>query len=278
MSKIEPIDRRHFLARTALLPALDFLRLDPHISIGSCVIGLEDARSSGLDGVEVNAGKPSDRLDIADPEVIARYREQMRRTGLKIPSLMMSLFNECPLASDPRAPQWIDQAITAARALDARVILLAFFGPGDLLDDQGQIKSVEVNRVIQILKAAAPRAAENGVILAIENYLSARQNLRILNAINHPSVQIYYDIYNTGVTRKHDVPAEIALLGHRIAQFHFKNGPDYLDAGNIDFNPIARAIQHIGYNKWIILETANPSGDPVADARRNADFTRRLFP
>src|SRR5271157_125644 len=87
------------------------------------------------------------------------------------------------------------------------------------------------------------------------------------------SVKIYYDCYNTGGTKGYDVPAEIRFLKDRIAQFHFKNGPDYLETGKLHYAPIAAAIKEIGYRGWIVLETSNPSHDAVADVKRNAEYT-----
>ena len=73
------------------------------IRIGACVVGLDQARQAGLEGVEVGVGEAAERLSIADPKVRAHYKEQMQQTGLPICSLMMGLFNSQPLASDPRA-------------------------------------------------------------------------------------------------------------------------------------------------------------------------------
>jgi sugar phosphate isomerase/epimerase len=75
----------------------------------------------------------------------------------------------------------------------------------------------------------------------------------------------------------YDVPAEIRFLKDRIAIFHFKDGRDYLGEGRVTFPPIAEAIREIGYQGWIVLETSSPSKDRVADARRNASYTRKLF-
>jgi L-ribulose-5-phosphate 3-epimerase len=269
------------LAGTALWPNLFAAETSPAsrqpIRIGTCVVGLEQARQAGLAGVEVNVGGAADRLEIADPKARARYKEQMRQTGLPICSLMMGLLNSHPLASDPRAPAWLEQSIDSARELGARVILVAFFGNGDLLGPDGKVKEADVEVAVQRLKAAAPRAKEAGVILAIENYLNGEQNMRILDRINHDSVRYYFDVYNTGITKGHNVPADIRLLRDRTAQFHFKNGGNYLDHDKAKFEPIAAAIKEIGYRGWIVLETSNPSKDPVADAKRNGDYARSLF-
>jgi sugar phosphate isomerase/epimerase len=250
---------------------------DATISIGTCSVGLKDAKAAGLDGAEVRVGGAADVLSIAHPEVLEDYKDQMRQTGLPICSLMMGLLNSNPLASDPRGPAWLEQSIASAADLGAKVILVAFFGKGDLLDSAGKVKDADVDVVVKRIKEAAPLAADAGVVLAIENYLNGEQNSRILDRINHDSVQLYYDVYNTGTTKGHDVPSDIRLLKGRIAQFHFKNGPNYLDHDKSKFEPIAEAIKDIKYRGWIVLETSSPSDDAVADARRNGEYARSLF-
>lgn len=281
------ITRRRFLTHTTAALAgttlLTSVQAAPaatsatKIRIGTCVIDLDQARQAGLEGVEVGVGDAAERLAIADPEVRARYKEQMQQTGLSICSLMMGLFNSYPIASDPRAPAWIEQSIDAAHDLGARVILLAFFGNGDLLDANERIKQADVDAAMARIKAAAPRAKDAGVILGIENYLNGEQNARILDQIDQESVQLYFDVYNTGTTKHHNVPADIRRLQGRIAQFHFKNGDKYLDAEQAKFEPIAATIQEIGYKGWIVLETSNPSQNAIADAKRNGDYVRSLF-
>jgi L-ribulose-5-phosphate 3-epimerase len=249
-------------------PTVDF-------RIGSCTLGLSDAKKAGIDGVELRVGDPADRLRIAEPAVLQQYRDEMKETGLVVSSLMMGLLNQCPLASDPRAPAWLEQSIDAAHDLGAKVILVAFFGKGDLQQD-GRVKKAEVEVVVQRIKAAAPRAKEAGVILGIENRLSARQNADVLEQIGHDSVGIYYDVGNL-TNLGYDVPEEIRFLKDRIVSIHFKDGRNYLGEGNVKFPAIAAAIREIGYRGWIVLETPSPSKNPVADTKRNAAYIRELF-
>src|SRR5262249_47180917 len=116
-----------------------------------------------------------------------------------------------------------------------------------------------------------------GVILGIENYLNAEENARILDRVGHDSVKIYYDCYNSGGTKGYDVPGEIRLLKDRIAQFHFKNGRDFLETGKLRYEPIAAAIKATGYRGWIGLETSSPTRNAVADVKRTAEYARKLF-
>ncbi|MBM4023555.1 MAG: TIM barrel protein, partial [Planctomycetes bacterium] len=131
--------------------------------------------------------------------------------------------------------------------------------------------------VVERIRAAAPRARSAGVTLAIENTLPATENLRILERIGHDSVKIYYDVFNTGVVKGYDVPKELRLLKDLVAQVHFKNGGAYMDERKGYFEPIVAALNDINYAGWIVLETSNPSKNPVADTRRNVEFVRRLY-
>lgn len=246
------------------------------IRIGACVVGLEQAKQAGLEGVEISVGGAADRLAIADPANRQRYKDQMRETGLVISSFMMGLLNSYPLATDPRGPAWLEQSIDAAQDLGAKVILVAFFGKGNLLDEENHLKKHDVDTVVQRLKAAAPRAAKAGVTLAVENLLSAEQNMELLDRIGHHSVQLYYDVGNSS-RKGYDAPAEIRRLKDRIVCFHFKDNPGYLGEGPIRYEPVAAAINDIGYRGWIVLETTHPSKKPVEDVRRNAAFVRKLF-
>jgi sugar phosphate isomerase/epimerase len=100
--------------------------------------------------------------------------------------------------------------------------------------------------------------------------------VELLERIGHDSVRVYYDVGNSN-SRGYDVAGEIRFLKDRIACFHFKDRDRYLGEGSIQFEPIAAAIKTIGYCGWIVMETANPSQDPVADAQRNGTYIRRLF-
>lgn len=277
------MQRRRFLIQSgAALAATTFASAAPAIAeprfrFGTCRLNLADAKVAGLEGIEFRTELIDGKLNVANPDVIREQHAMIAETGLPICSIMMGLFNAHPFATDPRAPEWLDQTIAAARELGAGVILVAFFADGDLLDANGEPKRDEIDATVRRLKQAAPKAKDAGVVLALENFLNGEENGRILDRVGHESVQHYYDVYNTGTTKGHDVPADLERLQGRIAQIHFKNGRKYLDDEPEKFEPIAAAIKRIGYHGWIVLETDAPSRDAVADARRNGDYLRTLF-
>ena len=276
------MQRRQFLIQSgAAVAATTFANArsiaEPRFRFGTCRLNLTDAKAAGLEGIEFRSALIEGKLNLNDPAVIREQLALMKQTELPICSVMMGIFNAHPFATDPQAAEWLDQAIDAAAELGAGVVLVAFFGKGDLLDEQDRPKRDDIAAAVRRLKQAAPRAKEAGVVLGLENFLNGEENARILDQVNHESVQCYYDVYNTGTTKGHDVPADLEVLKGRIAQVHFKNGSKYLDDDPEKFEPIAAAIKHIGYRGWIVLETNAPSGDAVADERRNGGYLRTLF-
>jgi sugar phosphate isomerase/epimerase len=153
--------------------------------------------------------------------------------------------------------------------LQAPGILLPFFGKGEL-------KPADYDALVTRMKAIAPKAAAAGVVLGLENWLSAKQNLEILDRVANDAVRVYYDVGNS-THKGYDVPAELRALKGRICMIHFKDGPHYLGEGKVKMEPIAEALRDIQYEGWIVLETSCPSNDPEADCKRNATFVRKLL-
>ena len=143
---------------------------------------------------------------------------------------MMALLNDCPLATDPRGPSWLEQSIDAAARPGCEG------DPGGLLRQRRPARTRRPGQGGRRRFGRQPprRPPRRGPRTPASSSASrttwtAEQNARILDRIGHDSVKIYYDCYNSGGTKGYDVPAEIRFLKDRIAQFHFKNGPDFLD-------------------------------------------------
>lgn len=236
---------------------------------GSFGGNLESAARCNLDGVELYVGDPAEKLHLADAEVRKKLKEQLKALGLAVSSLSMDFFNNHPLVSDPHAPAWIEQTIEAAKDLQAQGILLPFFGKGEL-------KPADYDALVSRMKPLGTKAAAAGVVLGLENWLSAKENLEILDRIGSDAVRVWYDVGNSTL-KGYDVPAELRQLKGRICMIHFKDGPNYLGEGKVKMEPIAEALKAIDYQGWIVLETSCPSNDGEADCKRNATFVRKLM-
>lgn len=228
------------------------------------------AKEIGLDGVQVDLGHTGDGLHLRKPEIQKAYIETSKKTGVEIASLAMAVLNNIPLKSEPCAALWVLDAIDVAKALNVKVILIAQFGNGDLKDDK---KGIE--RTVAVLKELAPRAEKAGVILGIENYLSAEENLDIIQRVGSKAVQVYYDVGNS-TDKGYDIYKEIRMLKGQICEIHFKDGGFMLGKGRIDFKKVREALDEIEYSGWAQLECAAPKS-LVQDYREQLAFVRSIF-
>jgi L-ribulose-5-phosphate 3-epimerase len=310
------MDRRHFFERTGI--ALGSLAASSTLTacarpatarqhsagIGICDWNLGEmcdpeaiprAREAGLDGIQVSLGRNPDEMVLRDPAVRARYVELGGQHGITFHSIALGLLNGNPLAEQPRAAVWVIDAIEAAVALGASNVLMAFFGTGDLRyrDDRGEfinesggafaeyrLDETKVASVVDTLRQIAPRAEDAGIALGLENTITARQNLEIMERVGSDSLIVYYDVGNS-TGNGYDVPGELRLLGNdRICEVHLKdwNTPLLGSAdGTVDMPGVAAALDDIAYDKWLVLETSGREGRFLEDTRANVAWARQMF-
>ncbi len=271
-----------FLSAVALDGQRALAAVKPRLGVCDWSIGclgkpeaLDFAKKTGLGGVQVSSGSGKDDCELSDPAIRQQFKDTTAKTGVVACSTAMGFLNTYPFASDPRGPKWLEETIDITKDLDAKCILLAFFGNGDLRKGDA-LKEKDIDAVVQRLKDAAPRAEKAGVILGLENMLAAKDNLAILDRVKSDAVRIYYDIYNTS-NAGYDSPAEIRMMKDRMCQVHFKNGKEFLGKGDLDMLKIRDALNDIDYQGWVVLETSTPTGSKEADFRTNADFVKNLF-
>jgi L-ribulose-5-phosphate 3-epimerase len=229
------------------------------------------AREIGLDGVQVDLGNLTNHLHLRQPAVQQAYIAAARRNGLEIASLALAELNSIPLKSNPLATIWLLDSLDVVRALGVRVILVAAFAKGELKGDKQGIDST-----VEILKEVAPRAEKAGAILGLENYLSAPENLDIIQRVGSPAVQVYYDVGNS-TDKGYDIYQEIRMLKGHICEFHAKDGSFMLGQGRIDFRRVRQAMDDIDYRGWIQIEAEAPHS-LVEDYRADLKFLKGIFP
>ena len=261
------------------------------------------ASEAGLDGLQVSVGTDPANIPLRREAVRQTYRELGERYGIAFHSVAAGgLLNQIPLQSEPQAAVYVIDAVEAAAALGSGNVLMAFFGNGDLRlrDSTGDFRNTSdgpfasyeldgqgVLRVVEALRQIAPRAEAAGVVLGLENTLTAQQNLELIDRIGSDAVVVYYDVGNA-TAYGYDVPGEIRLLGNdRICEIHLKETLSLDDPqkgllgapeqGGVDFEAVAAACHDIGYDKWYVLETSGREGHFMEDTRANVAFVERLF-
>ena len=232
----------------------------------------EIAKRIGLDGVQVDFGSGENSLPLFDEQLQQDILDAAKAQKMEVASLAMGVLNNVPYKSDRRAERWVRRGIEVAEAMGAKIILLAFFGKGDLKgDEQG------VNAVVQRLRQVAPDAEVAGVTLGIESWLSAEQHIDIIERVGSQSVKVYYDVANSH-KMGYDIYQEIRKLGPLICQFHAKDYDNLYGKGSIDFKGVRAAIDDAGYRGWLVIEgTKTPLGLEES-YRYDTEYLRNIFP
>jgi len=261
------------------------------------------AAHAGLHGLQVSIGTSPDSIPLRNPNIRRTYIDLATEYDIAYPSVAAgSILNEIPLMSEPQSAVYVIDAVEAAAALGAENVLMAFFGNGDLRlrDSTGNFRNVSdgpyaeyeldtegVTRVVEALRQIVPRAEAADVVLGLENTITARQNLEIIDRVGSDQVRVYYDTGNSQAYG-YDVPGEIRLLGtEMICEMHVKETLSLRDPmtpvlggpseGGVDFAAVAQAVRDIGYNGWFVIESGGRDGSELEDTRANLAFVERTF-
>jgi len=311
------MDRRSFLERTGLALAaassvgsLTACSARPVHVVGATGIGICDwnlgpmcdpeqipkAREANLQGIQVSVGRNPEEVLLREPGVRRRYLELGRQHGITFHSIAAGdLLNRFPLASDPRAAVWVIDAVESAAALGASNVLMAFFGNGDLRlrnedgefvnESEGEFASYrldeeKVTSVVDTLRQIVPRAADVGVVLGLENTLTAEQNLAIMERVGSEWLEVYYDVGNS-TGNGYDVPGELRQIGNdRLCEVHLKDWNTPLlgsEDGMVDMPAAAAALSDIEFDKWLVLESSGREGRFLEDTLANVAWVKQTF-
>ena len=229
------------------------------------------AKELGFEGVQVSYN-PDGEDSLAVKANRPKFLDAAKASDVGIASLAMGILNGRPLATTPEAEGWVENCIDAMVDMEVEQVLLAFFGAGDM-----NTKKEQQPPVIEKLKRLAPIAAKNKKILALESYLSAEDNLKLLDSVNNDAVKVYYDVRNS-LDKGYDIYAELKQLGSKklISEIHFKENRTRLGDGDIDFPKVCEILKDIEYEGWIVVESAAP-GDWKESQAANARFIKKIL-
>lgn len=279
------ITRRQAIKKSLLhvsaAATLDFELKKSPFKLGACDWSLgktmdagafEVAKQIGLQGVQLSYNRGNDHVGLSNPTTLNVLKAAAKQSGVKISSLAIGELNNVPYKSETQTEEWVWNSVDIAHVLGVKVILLAFFGKGDLRKDEAGKKEV-----IKRLKKVAPHAEKKGIVLGLETYLSAEEHLDIINAVGSKSVQVYYDFRNAA-DAGYDIYKEIPLLGKEmICELHMKENGKRLGEGTLDWPRIAEAVKEIDYKGWMQIEWANSTPNIVACYKHNRQYLSQLF-
>jgi len=247
---------------------------DWNLRLGANPDALPLAARIGFEGVQISFGRRivNGKMPLDAPEIISRYLSLSSEYKIPINGTCVDKLHDNGLKNDKLAIKWVLDSIRLTSALKTKVLLLPFFG---MCAIQNQ---AEGNAAGDALREIAPEAEKAGVLLGMEDTISAENNVRIMDRARSKNVSVYYDIGNS-TQAGFDVVKEMRWLGKdRICQFHLKDNPHYLGEGSISIPRVIEAIRDIEFTGAANLETDTHVGSTVeADMRKNLAYLRQVM-
>ena len=238
------------------------------------------AREIGLDGIQVSVQYPTDGKTptVRDAKTQEAFKRTALDNGIQICSLAIGNpgKSRMPMQASPAFAILLVEAVEIAHNLGTNNILLPVLNDSHI----DMANQEQVNTFIATMKEVARYAEKYGVVVGLEDKISADDNIKVLDAIGSDYVAVYYDAHNiVSSVQNNDVYAEPKKLGKRISQVHVKNGNMLLSSpgGRIEWPRMAQEFYDIGYRGWYVLETDSPNKDIVADTRANIAYVKKTF-
>lgn len=246
----------------------------------------EQSAEIGAEGIELSYSTEKNADLLYQQNHPRNLVELAKASGVAICSLNLSILCEKPSLIGNQeaisaAKEIILQAIAVAEEASVKIVNVPFFGKNTIETEKDLLQAADA------LGELGEHAEAAHVIIALESTLNFNQQQFLLDHVgNSESVRVYLDTGNARA-RKLDLPTGIRDLGAKaIAQVHFKDvrivetqPPDYnvaLGEGDVDFSAAAQALNAVGYDGWIILETP-PGDNPVDAGKNNLAFAKEVL-
>ena len=116
--------------------------------------------------------------------------------------------------------------------------------------------------------------------MALETELPAEEQVALVTAAQHTALGVYYDTGNATASG-YDIVADIEVVAPSLRGVHIKDRPRggtnvALGRGDADFESFFPALERLGYEGSLILETTH-GDDYHENARRNLEFVKSFL-
>ena len=230
---------------------------------------MELAKEIGADGLELDMGGLGKRVSFDNKFTEKHFQElfisECNRLGVEFSSIAMSAFYGQSFAKRENYEQLIDECIATMQALGVKVAFLPMGNQSDL------VKEPELYPIIlERLKVVAKKAEAAGVVIGIETTLPAKEEAKLIDKINSPSIRSYVN-FSSILKRDGDIIKELKTLGkNRIIQIHASNTDGYWLENDpaINMNKIKKTLDDMGWSGWLVVERSRDTKD-VHNVKKN---------
>nr|WP_255491125.1 TIM barrel protein [Dysgonomonas sp. 520] len=230
---------------------------------------MELAKELSADGLELDMGGLGKRVSFDNKFTEKHFQElfisECNRLGIEFSSIAMSAFYGQSFAKRDNYEQLIDECIATMKALGVKVAFLPMGNQSDL------VKEPELYPIVlERLKVVAKKAEAAGVVIGIETNLPTKEEAKLIDKINSPSIKSYVN-FSSVIKRNEDVVKALKTLGKdRIIQIHASNTDGFWLENDpaINMTEVKKTLDKMGWSGWLVVERSRDVKD-VHNVKKN---------
>jgi len=251
---------------------------------------LEYCAKLGYDGLEIAPFTLAKTVSEISPLQRRQLRQAAARAGVEICGLHWLLarmeglhLNHPDTAVRERTARYLCDLVDCCADLGGKIMVLGSPQQRNVLP--GLTTRQAWDLAAQTLASVVRRAETHGVVICFEplspaetSFINtAAEAIDFARQFNSAAMKIILDV-KAMCSEPKPIPQIIRKSWPHFAHFHANdknlNGPGF---GEVDFEPIAAALNEVGYNGWVSVEVFKFEEGPEAIASRSLECLRRAF-